>query len=110
MTKLKTLIAAALTSAALCAPAYAVGPAVDWDPAYFWQAGATPTNLPAGGILKAVGATRGQVLGMCLDHRGDHGLHVDTLVRRDGRDRHARGHPHVAAARFDRKEVELGAG
>lgn len=55
MNKLKTLIVAALTSAALCAPAYAVGPAVDWDPAYFWQAGATPTNLPAGGILKAVG-------------------------------------------------------
>jgi len=28
---------------------------IDWDPAYFWQAGATPTNAPAGGELKAVG-------------------------------------------------------
>ncbi len=55
MTKLKTLLIAALTSAALCAPAYAVGPAIDWDPAYFWQAGATPTNMPAGGIMHAVG-------------------------------------------------------
>lgn len=55
MTSIKSILAAALTSALLCAPAYAVGPALDWDPAYFWQAGATPTNLPAGGILKAVG-------------------------------------------------------
>ena len=55
MKTMHTLLAAILASAALCAPAHAVGPAIDWDPAYFWQAGATPTNLPAGGILKAVG-------------------------------------------------------
>jgi hypothetical protein len=28
---------------------------IDWDPAYFWQTGATPTNSPLGGELKAVG-------------------------------------------------------
>jgi len=36
------------------APVHA-GIALDWDPAYFWQTGATPTNAPVGGELKAVG-------------------------------------------------------
>lgn len=35
--------------------AFAAGPPIDWDPAYGWQAGATPTNLPAGGEFKMVG-------------------------------------------------------
>ena len=35
--------------------AFAAGPIIDWDPAYGWQAGATPTNLPSGGEFKMVG-------------------------------------------------------
>lgn len=35
--------------------AHAAGPMIDWDPAYVWQTGGTPTNLPAGGELKVVG-------------------------------------------------------
>lgn len=35
--------------------ATAAGPPIDWDPAYGWQAGGTPTNLPAGGEFKMVG-------------------------------------------------------
>lgn len=31
------------------------GPALDWDPAYAWQTGATTHNLPAGGEFKMVG-------------------------------------------------------
>jgi hypothetical protein len=31
------------------------GPIIDWDPAYGWQAGGTPTNLPPGGEFKMVG-------------------------------------------------------
>lgn len=31
------------------------GPPIDWDPAYGWQVGATPTDLPAGGEFKMVG-------------------------------------------------------
>ena len=46
---------AALLLAGAASPARAVGPIFDWDPAYFWSAGATPTNQPLGGILKAVG-------------------------------------------------------
>lgn len=46
---------ALLAAMAFCAnPADARIP-IDWDPAYFWQVGATPTNAPAGGELKAVG-------------------------------------------------------
>ena len=35
--------------------AHAAGPMIDWDPAYVWQTGGTPTNLPVGGELKVVG-------------------------------------------------------
>ena len=35
--------------------AFAAGPPIDWDPAYGWQVGATPTNLPLGGEFKMVG-------------------------------------------------------
>ena len=52
-----TLLAAAL-AIALAAPARAGGPVIDWDPAYFWSLGEpapTPTNLPAGSVLQAVG-------------------------------------------------------
>jgi hypothetical protein len=35
--------------------AFAAGPPIDWDPAYGWQAGATPTNMPLGGEFKMVG-------------------------------------------------------
>lgn len=51
-------LSAALLVAAAAAPAQAVGPIFDWDPAYFyfdWPSPATPTNQPAGSILKAVG-------------------------------------------------------
>lgn len=43
--------------AAICiaAPPASAGVSLDWDPAYFWQAGATATNAPAGGELKCVG-------------------------------------------------------
>jgi hypothetical protein len=50
MTGLWTLVAMLLAVAPVQA-----GIAIDWDPAYFWQTGATPTNAPAGGELKAVG-------------------------------------------------------
>jgi hypothetical protein len=36
-------------------PAFAGGPPIDWDPAYGWQVGATPTNMPPGGEFKMVG-------------------------------------------------------
>lgn len=52
---LPSLFAAVLAASFAAAPARAIGPIVDWDPAYFWQAGATPTNLPAGGIMNGVG-------------------------------------------------------
>lgn len=34
---------------------FAAGPPIDWDPAYGYMAGATPTNLPAGGEFRMVG-------------------------------------------------------
>lgn len=37
------------------AAAFAAGPPIDWDPAYGWQVGGTPTNLPLGGEFKMVG-------------------------------------------------------
>jgi len=46
--------------------ASAVGPILDWDPAYMWQAGATPTNLPAGGVMHFVGTV--SVFGPPLDY------------------------------------------
>jgi hypothetical protein len=33
----------------------AVGPAIDWDPAYTWETGASVTNSPPGGEFKLVG-------------------------------------------------------
>lgn len=46
----------AVTALLATAPAaFAAGPIIDWDPAYGWQVGATPTNLPAGGEFKMVG-------------------------------------------------------
>ena len=33
----------------------AVGPVIDWDPAFFWMPGATFNNMPAGGVMQAVG-------------------------------------------------------
>lgn len=50
--------ASLLAAAALIATApvaFAAGPIIDWDPAYGWQVGGTPTNLPAGGEFKMVG-------------------------------------------------------
>jgi hypothetical protein len=46
---------AAFMLAILAGRAAAVAPVLDWDPAYMWQAGATPTNLPAGGVMHFVG-------------------------------------------------------
>lgn len=55
----ETLLAAALFTLALAPNAKAAGPAIDWDPAYGWQTGATPTSLPAGGEFKMVGVISG---------------------------------------------------
>lgn len=49
------VMALALAIASAAAPARAIGPVLDWDPAYCWQLGATPTNLPAGGMMEMVG-------------------------------------------------------
>jgi len=46
--------AAALLACAVTAPAHA-GPAIDWDPAYFYAAGATPYSSPPGTQLFIVG-------------------------------------------------------
>lgn len=54
-----TLIAAASLLGLVPRSANAIGPIIDWDPAYAWQAGATPTNLPAGGEFKMVGIISG---------------------------------------------------
>lgn len=35
--------------------ARAAAPVIDWDPAYTWEIGATPTNSPLGGEFKMVG-------------------------------------------------------
>jgi hypothetical protein len=50
-----TTLCAVLALAAVPRPAHAVGPVIDWDPAYFWMPGATFNNMPAGGIMQAVG-------------------------------------------------------
>jgi hypothetical protein len=50
-----TTLCAVLALAAMPRPAHAVGPVIDWDPAYFWMPGATFNNMPAGGIMQAVG-------------------------------------------------------
>ena len=55
MKRWMTTWTAALLLIAAAAPARAIGPVMDWDPAYFWQTGGTPSNLPAGGILQCVG-------------------------------------------------------
>jgi len=55
MKRWMTMMTAALLLAAGAAPARAIGPAIDWDPAYFWQTGGSPSDLPAGGILECVG-------------------------------------------------------
>jgi hypothetical protein len=60
-----TTICAVLTLAALPRPAHAAGPILDWDPAYFWMPGATFNNMPAGGIMQAVGTV--DVFGPPLD-------------------------------------------
>src|ERR1041384_2281597 len=60
-----TLCCAALAIAAVPLPAHAIGPVLDWDPAYMWQPGATPTNLPAGGVMRFVGTV--SVFGPPLD-------------------------------------------
>lgn len=48
---------AALSLAGLLAAsaAFAAGPPIDWDPAYGYMSGATPTNLPLGGEFRMVG-------------------------------------------------------
>lgn len=48
------LIAAAGLVCALVAPA-AAGPAIDWDPIFFYGSGITPTNSPLGSQLIGVG-------------------------------------------------------
>ena len=51
---------------ALAAPsARAVGPVIDWDPAFCYQDGATFDNMPAGGIMHVVGTV--SIFGPPLD-------------------------------------------
>lgn len=54
---MKTRLAglAVLTAMALFTNVASARIVFDWDPAFFWQAGATPTDAPLGGELKAVG-------------------------------------------------------
>ena len=66
MKRWMTMLAAALAIGGAALPARATGPAIDWDPAYMWQPGATPTNLPAGGIMRFVGTV--SVFGPPLDY------------------------------------------
>src|SRR5713226_713477 len=61
-----TIMCGALAIASAPLPARAIGPVMDWDPAYMWQPGATPTNLPAGGIMRFVGTI--SVFGPPLDY------------------------------------------
>jgi hypothetical protein len=49
-----TLLIAALLAGAAVSPAFSA-PIVDWDPAYFWEPGATPTLSLPGGQMKIVG-------------------------------------------------------
>ena len=60
-----TTLCAVLVLAAAPRPAHAVGPVIDWDPAFFWMPGATFNNMPAGGIMQAVGTV--SVFGSPLD-------------------------------------------
>ena len=60
-----TTLCAVLVLAAMPRPAHAVGPVIDWDPAFFWMPGATFNNMPAGGIMQAVGTI--SVFGPPLD-------------------------------------------
>src|SRR5439155_22299890 len=66
MKRWMTLLAAALAIAVVPLPAHATGPAIDWDPAYMWQPGGTPANLPAGGPMRFVGTV--SVFGPPLDY------------------------------------------
>jgi hypothetical protein len=60
-----TTLCAVLALAVMPRPAHAVGPVIDWDPAFFWMPGATFNNMPAGGIMQAVGTI--SVFGPPLD-------------------------------------------
>jgi len=57
--KISRLLLSALSALAiaccLAQPARAAAPIIDWDPAYTWETGATPTNSPPGGEFKLVG-------------------------------------------------------
>lgn len=52
--KTRMSILAALLAGALAAPVIA-GPAIDWDPAYFWEPGATFSNSIPGNQMQIVG-------------------------------------------------------
>jgi hypothetical protein len=52
--KSRSLILAALLASVIAAPAHAV-PAIDWDPAFFWEPGATISNSIPGTEMKIVG-------------------------------------------------------
>jgi len=55
MKRWRYTLCAVLALAAMPRPARAAAPVIDWDPAYFWMPGATFDNMPAGGIMQAVG-------------------------------------------------------
>lgn len=57
--KIRSSMFTALLVCALAAPAQAIGPAIDWDPAYFWEPGATATSSIPGSEMKIVGVISG---------------------------------------------------
>lgn len=52
--KTRSMVIAALLASVLASPLLAA-PAVDWDPAYFWEPGATSNNSIPGSEMKIVG-------------------------------------------------------
>lgn len=52
---LRPLAALSLAGLLAASAAFAAGPPIDWDPAYGYMSGATPTNLPLGGEFRMVG-------------------------------------------------------
>ncbi|MEO5989887.1 MAG: hypothetical protein ABIU54_09285 [Candidatus Eisenbacteria bacterium] len=80
----ETILAAALLALAVVPTVQAAGPAIDWDPAYGWQAGGTPTNLPLGGEFKMVGVISGFDVPLqelnALDPTKEYTFYVHNLI------------------------------
>jgi hypothetical protein len=65
MKRWMTIAIALLALVSVPRPVRAVGPVIDWDPAFFWMPGATFNNMPVGGIMQGVGTI--SVFGPPLD-------------------------------------------